>query len=158
MIIEGMIFLLGLLYIIEIEPLYSIIYFIGIVISMSIIIYKGGIIYVSLILVIVYATALIILFGFIMMKGKEQYPWSSYIIYWYSKDTISLSIFVSISTFLLWIIISSMIEPNINPEEIWIGGEEKIRRIGEILYSLPIEILLSALLLFFPIISLLYLS
>lgn len=166
-IIELLIITFGLLNIIEIYPIYNILYFIIIVISLSILIYKEGIIYLSFILIIVYSTALIILFGFIIMKNKKQYPitykyFKVVQIFGYQVKSIYILASIIIISFLYYSITALyypvLIQYDLSNSLLSI---DMITKIANILYGDPIYIyliLLSTIILLFPIISLLYLT
>ena len=105
-------------------------------------------------MILVYSTALIILFGFVIMKKKKQYPYTSI---FYFKSPIYFYIF----PFLLFLIYLIYKEGIIyNTYEYNIKEIDLISVIGYILYKDPIyfiQIILSAILLLFPIIAIIYL-
>jgi NADH:ubiquinone oxidoreductase subunit 6 (subunit J) len=144
---------MGTLNIIEINITYNIMYFIIIVITIGYIIYMNNIIYISLIMILVYSTALIILFGFVIMKKKKQYSYTSL----YYINPLYYYIFP-----IILIIYNIMNKEDIiyNIYEYNISETDIITLIGNILYTDPIyiiQIILSAIILLYPIIAIIYL-
>lgn len=142
---------MGILFIIEINPIYNIIYFILITISLALSIYAVGVIYISLILIIVYSTALIILFGFIIMKNKKQLPYLS-------PSYLSLPLFLLLYLFLFLSHPYPLYSSSFTA--CCAQNLDLISIIGNILFTDPLFIALvfiSALVLLFPILALLYL-
>lgn len=112
----------------------------------------NNIIYISLIIIIVYSTALVILFGFIIMK----IPTGKYLPYTHIMNLKSLIIIYIFTIIILYIY---NYENNNIYYEYNIKNIEIISRIGEVIYKDPeyiIQVILSIIILLFPIIALIY--
>lgn len=148
--IKLLIILFGLLFIIERKPMNIIFNFIGLIVSVAIILGQNNTEYLSYLLIIIYCSALTIIFGFVIMLtpiNNSNNP---------SLNIYILIPFIILLTFFLFNENSNLLD---SPVDLSFFNESLINKIGNLLYTEEINIfkfMIATLILLLALVALFY--
>ena len=157
--IKILIIIFGILFIIERKPMNIIFNFIGLIVTVAIIIGKYKAEYISYLLIIIYCSALTIIFGFVIMLTpssikEEENNKSEIKIFYLIPFIIFLTIFLFYDNSFLY-----FFDYNLNIIEGGEWGKTLINKIGNLLYTEEINIIklmIATLILLLALVALFY--